>query len=160
MEASCASQNIKFLFTAVYGSPQKQYRRYIWQDLASLAKNISSPWILVGDFNAILHHNERQGGRFPEPKDVSKELFSEFGTPASISCPTSIRSRWKSSNGTLMFSVGSVRGKEGYCVGLKVSNRDLNSTPMTPPNDFLIDLEVSLREDLEEVCFQEELLWI
>ncbi|KAI9097488.1 hypothetical protein K1719_025259 [Acacia pycnantha] len=29
-----------------------------------------------------------------------------------------------------------------------------------PPNDFLIDLEVSLREDLEEVCFQEELLWI
>ncbi|KAI9123882.1 hypothetical protein K1719_005182 [Acacia pycnantha] len=27
-------------------------------------------------------------------------------------------------------------------------------------SDFLLDLEVSLREDLEEVCFQEELLWL
>ncbi|KAI9071661.1 hypothetical protein K1719_046380 [Acacia pycnantha] len=26
--------------------------------------------------------------------------------------------------------------------------------------DFLMDLEISLREDLENVCFQEELLWI
>ncbi|KAI9119509.1 hypothetical protein K1719_009385 [Acacia pycnantha] len=28
------------------------------------------------------------------------------------------------------------------------------------PSDFLIDLETSLGEDLEEVCFQEELLWL
>ncbi|KAI9081455.1 hypothetical protein K1719_036601 [Acacia pycnantha] len=27
-------------------------------------------------------------------------------------------------------------------------------------SDFLLDLEVSLREDLEEVCFQEKLLWL
>ncbi|KAI9113694.1 hypothetical protein K1719_014945 [Acacia pycnantha] len=27
-------------------------------------------------------------------------------------------------------------------------------------SDFLVDLEISLREDLEEVCFQEELLWL
>ncbi|KAI9097872.1 hypothetical protein K1719_025643 [Acacia pycnantha] len=76
MEASCASQNIKFLFTAVYGSPQKQYRRYLWQDLASLAENISSPWMLAGDFNAILHHNERQGGSVSRAKGC--EHFNKF----------------------------------------------------------------------------------
>ncbi|KAI9113563.1 hypothetical protein K1719_015490 [Acacia pycnantha] len=27
-------------------------------------------------------------------------------------------------------------------------------------SNFLMDLEISLREDLEEVCFQEELLWM
>ncbi|KAI9128619.1 hypothetical protein K1719_000102 [Acacia pycnantha] len=28
------------------------------------------------------------------------------------------------------------------------------------PSDFLVDLEASLREELEDVCFQEELLWL
>ncbi|KAI9116925.1 hypothetical protein K1719_011924 [Acacia pycnantha] len=28
------------------------------------------------------------------------------------------------------------------------------------PFNFLLDLETSLREDLEDVCFQEELLWL
>ncbi|KAI9082461.1 hypothetical protein K1719_035604 [Acacia pycnantha] len=32
--------------------------------------------------------------------------------------------------------------------------------PSNPSLDFLSDLDTSLREELEEVCFQEELLWI
>ncbi|KAI9081418.1 hypothetical protein K1719_036564 [Acacia pycnantha] len=62
MNVSYASQNINFLFTAVYRSPQKQFRKYLWQDLTSLAESISNPWVLAGDFNAILNSNERQGG--------------------------------------------------------------------------------------------------
>ncbi|KAI9081966.1 hypothetical protein K1719_036228 [Acacia pycnantha] len=62
MEVSCASQNISFLFTAIYGSPQKQLRKILWNDLQLLADSISSPWMLAGDFNAILHCSERRGG--------------------------------------------------------------------------------------------------
>ncbi|KAI9093163.1 hypothetical protein K1719_027177 [Acacia pycnantha] len=39
--------------------PQKQFRNILWQDLDLLADGISSPWMLAGDFNAILHCHER-----------------------------------------------------------------------------------------------------
>ncbi|KAI9075057.1 hypothetical protein K1719_043007 [Acacia pycnantha] len=43
LEVSYANQDIKFLFTTVYGSPQKHLCRILWQDLDLLADSISSP---------------------------------------------------------------------------------------------------------------------
>lgn len=62
MEVTWLDNNSNFLFTAIYGSPQKQYRQFLWHDLDQIASSLSGPWLLVGDFNAILNQEERQGG--------------------------------------------------------------------------------------------------
>ncbi|KAI9125777.1 hypothetical protein K1719_003195 [Acacia pycnantha] len=62
MEVSWVHHGSTFLFTAVYGSPHKKFRQFLWQDLQLIANNLSSPWLLAGDFNAILSPDERRGG--------------------------------------------------------------------------------------------------
>ncbi|KAI9126211.1 hypothetical protein K1719_002632 [Acacia pycnantha] len=99
MEVNWASYNSKFLFTTVYGNPQKQFRNFLWQDLEHIANNLSSPWLLAGK--------------------RKRRLFNRIG-------------------------------------GVQTKLED----PTYFPSDFLIDLESSLKLELEEVCFQEELLWI
>ncbi|KAI9073707.1 hypothetical protein K1719_044331 [Acacia pycnantha] len=62
MEVCWNNSNSKFHFTAIYGSPQHQYRKFLWEDLEQIASNLSSPWLLAGDFNAITNQNDRRGG--------------------------------------------------------------------------------------------------
>ncbi|XP_020997411.1 uncharacterized protein LOC107486813 [Arachis duranensis] len=47
---------------AIYGSPQRGQRKELWSCLNSISQNISSPWCIAGDFNAMLHAHERKGG--------------------------------------------------------------------------------------------------
>ncbi|KAJ4835507.1 hypothetical protein Tsubulata_051100 [Turnera subulata] len=49
-----------FLFTAVYGSPQESWRYFLWKNLENLGQDITEPWLLGGDFNAILSGAERK----------------------------------------------------------------------------------------------------
>ncbi|KAI9119975.1 hypothetical protein K1719_008944 [Acacia pycnantha] len=49
-------------YLSVQPCPQPQFRKFLWHDLDQLASNISSPWLLAGDFNDILHQDERKGG--------------------------------------------------------------------------------------------------
>ncbi|KAJ4825017.1 hypothetical protein Tsubulata_050912 [Turnera subulata] len=49
-----------FMLTAIYASPQNKWRRYLWRNLASLAEQITVPWLLAGDFNAVLSGDERK----------------------------------------------------------------------------------------------------
>ncbi|KAI9128717.1 hypothetical protein K1719_000200 [Acacia pycnantha] len=76
MEVTCVNQNSTFIFTAIYGNPQQQYRKFLWQDLDLLADNISSPWLLVGDFNAILSSDDRRGGAIHKERGCN--FFNEF----------------------------------------------------------------------------------
>ncbi|KAJ4836438.1 hypothetical protein Tsubulata_045150 [Turnera subulata] len=46
------------LVTAVYGCPRAAPRRFLWSNLVSLASSIREPWLVCGDFNAILHTSE------------------------------------------------------------------------------------------------------
>lgn len=47
----------------VYGEPDKTKRRETWNLFRSL-KNIDTlPWCLIGDFNNILSHEDKRGGR-------------------------------------------------------------------------------------------------
>ncbi|KAJ4828333.1 hypothetical protein Tsubulata_051413 [Turnera subulata] len=62
--------NSSFLFTAVYGSPQEGWRRFLWRNLEALAATIQEPWIVGGDFNAILSGAERRN-RFGHPGQAS-----------------------------------------------------------------------------------------
>ncbi|KAJ4825140.1 hypothetical protein Tsubulata_008675 [Turnera subulata] len=49
-----------FLFTAVYGCPKESWRRYLWRNLEALAETIKEPWLVAGDFNAVLEGAERR----------------------------------------------------------------------------------------------------
>ncbi|KAK8690682.1 hypothetical protein V6N13_074213 [Hibiscus sabdariffa] len=62
--------------TAVYASPVAHFRRLIWDPLLALDPGEDVPWLLGGDFNAILRWQERVGGS-SRTSGVSK-LFQDF----------------------------------------------------------------------------------
>ncbi|XP_039020825.1 uncharacterized protein LOC120152733 [Hibiscus syriacus] len=48
--------------TVVYAGPHISIRRNLWPKLAMLDPGSNNPWVLGGDFNAILNSDERIGG--------------------------------------------------------------------------------------------------
>ncbi|MED6212990.1 hypothetical protein PIB30_088961 [Stylosanthes scabra] len=54
----------KWLCSAVYGSPNLIYRRFLWDHLLSLASDHHVPRVLLEDFNEILTQDEVRGGTF------------------------------------------------------------------------------------------------
>ncbi|XP_057442323.1 uncharacterized protein LOC130734042 [Lotus japonicus] len=56
--------NFSWICSAVYASPIPTNREVLWQHLAGLRGNISLPWLLVGDWNEVLHPHEVRGGDF------------------------------------------------------------------------------------------------
>ncbi|XP_062085878.1 uncharacterized protein LOC133791984 [Humulus lupulus] len=53
--------NERFYITFVYGFNDEVGREMLWQELTRLASNIDEAWMILGDFNEILHSNERVG---------------------------------------------------------------------------------------------------
>ncbi|CAN0898705.1 hypothetical protein LINGRAHAP2_LOCUS19863 [Linum grandiflorum] len=51
-----------FHSTAIYGSPTESLRRVLWSGLGTLASGIDGPWLIGGDFNAILGPSDKLGG--------------------------------------------------------------------------------------------------
>ncbi|XP_020236673.1 uncharacterized protein LOC109816188 [Cajanus cajan] len=47
--------------TFVYASPHPQGRIPLWRDISRLASFVDGAWLVMGDFNAILHPYERVG---------------------------------------------------------------------------------------------------
>lgn len=48
--------------TVVYGSPKWVIHKELLEDLGGLAQNIQAPWLIVGDFNALLNDDDKQWG--------------------------------------------------------------------------------------------------
>ncbi|KAJ4837308.1 hypothetical protein Tsubulata_046410 [Turnera subulata] len=64
VDASRFAGGIWFLWDATHVTisilhNHPQWREYLWQNLLSLASSINEPWLLSGDFNAILFGRER-----------------------------------------------------------------------------------------------------
>lgn len=55
--------NEKWLFTSFYGEPKTLQRSRIWILLRSLKPNHLVPSLVIWDFNEILYHTEKEGGR-------------------------------------------------------------------------------------------------
>ncbi|CAL1379935.1 unnamed protein product [Linum trigynum] len=56
-----AGTDPKWLFTAVYASPRQYQQRSLWQTLHRTSLSNDLPWLLSGDFNAILAPEEKSG---------------------------------------------------------------------------------------------------
>lgn len=60
----CSSVSSQYVFIAfVYGSPNWRKRRLLWEQLKTTIPSASIPWLIIGDFNAILSSDEKKGGR-------------------------------------------------------------------------------------------------
>ena len=52
---------LKFLCTFVYGHNDVKKKESLWNFLCDTATNLSLPWCVGGDFNAIMHYDDRIG---------------------------------------------------------------------------------------------------
>lgn len=84
-ETGCRSRN--FHLSAVYASPNWQVRRQLWENLPELhSTHFTSDfsWLQVGDFNYILSHQDKMGGR-ADPFSLPNREFKEFLDSTSVS---------------------------------------------------------------------------
>lgn len=56
------TMHIRFLITFVYTHNLKEERKELWEYLNQLRKESITPWIVLGDFNSVLHREDRIGG--------------------------------------------------------------------------------------------------
>ncbi|XP_060195289.1 uncharacterized protein LOC132624541 [Lycium barbarum] len=64
-------------FTAVYGLHTIVDRKPMWQALENIEANIVNPWLIMGDFNAVINGEDRIGGsqiQDAEIKDFAKMI--------------------------------------------------------------------------------------
>ncbi|XP_074299820.1 uncharacterized protein LOC141630990 [Silene latifolia] len=55
-------RNINFHFTIVYGLNKDKERKSLWEDLGLIRNGVTSAWMVCGDFNSLMHLDERVGG--------------------------------------------------------------------------------------------------
>ncbi|CAL1363580.1 unnamed protein product [Linum trigynum] len=71
-----AGSSPKWLLTAVYASPHQSQQHSLWRALHHTSQSNDLPWILSGDFNAILKPEEKSG--HPSPSTLYKcRVFSD-----------------------------------------------------------------------------------
>lgn len=58
----CWKGHITWFITVVYASTNYVRRQDLWEDLKRIVDDMEEPWMVLGDFNAILTNCERKGG--------------------------------------------------------------------------------------------------
>ncbi|CAN0904538.1 hypothetical protein LINGRAHAP2_LOCUS23147 [Linum grandiflorum] len=58
----CKSDDMgEFMITTVYGKPSALGRMQLWDDLSRISIGVQRPWVLAGDFNAMLSPTDKRG---------------------------------------------------------------------------------------------------
>lgn len=68
-EVTLEGSTVTWRFTGFYGMPDRRRRDESWTLLKNLAMANPLPWMVMGDFNDILHPNEKRGGN-PQPRHL------------------------------------------------------------------------------------------
>ncbi|KAL9669524.1 hypothetical protein QQ045_007071 [Rhodiola kirilowii] len=70
------------LCSFVYGSLDSNTRRELWDDLNMVAANYDKPWLICGDFNALLSWKEKKGRNNKKGRSIRE--FNEFLASAGV----------------------------------------------------------------------------
>lgn len=62
-------RDIWFL-TTVYASPEAHYRSELWRYVERLGNIVSILWLMLGDFNQVLHSDEKKSGTPMHPRKI------------------------------------------------------------------------------------------
>ncbi|XP_062075412.1 uncharacterized protein LOC133779470 [Humulus lupulus] len=63
------SVNLTYCLSVIYGSNQLETRKSLWSDLANVQRLVT-PWLIMGDFNAVFYTDDRLGGRSVSVKEM------------------------------------------------------------------------------------------
>lgn len=79
-----------WFLTVVYDSPHPSTRRLLWNRLSAIGLSISGPWLIVGDFNTVIHQSEKNGGAGVNHLSAFLQFISPIAwlTWASRVCPS------------------------------------------------------------------------
>lgn len=103
MEVLWRHKQIRFHLTMVYAHNAFADRLVLWDKLARLNANVPAAWLMLGDFNNVLHRDERLGGH-----EVSETEVAPFRSCLESCALADMRNRgckftW--SNGTIMSKI-------------------------------------------------------
>ncbi|PHT79156.1 hypothetical protein T459_17208 [Capsicum annuum] len=62
----------QFLITVIYGFNTMELRRTLWDELEHIAPGVNQPWLIAGEFNALLNPRDRQAGAPVTPADTQE----------------------------------------------------------------------------------------
>ena len=63
VDVTILQKQLKFSISFIYGLNCYIQRRHLWSSLCALSAGLlSSPWILLGDFNVVRYNTEKLGG--------------------------------------------------------------------------------------------------
>lgn len=64
------------IISVVYNSNFSRYQRFLWHELSKISQ-LHLPWLIIGDFNAVLSRQEFKGGNFSY-YDRKARFFKDF----------------------------------------------------------------------------------
>lgn len=54
--------SLVFFLSCAYGDPVRERRKVVWDKLIDIGDLRDEAWVLVGDFNELMHNDEKLGG--------------------------------------------------------------------------------------------------
>ncbi|XP_059289372.1 uncharacterized protein LOC132042884 [Lycium ferocissimum] len=67
--------NKTLVITLIYAKCDERERLQLWEDIYDVAGSTNSPWLVGGDFNVVLHEDEKIGGIPVQPQDYEDFAF-------------------------------------------------------------------------------------
>lgn len=67
----CRVSNKSFLLNSVHASSSFSIRKNLWSSLMELASMLTTPWLIIGDFNDIVKASEKFGRHPPSQQKVN-----------------------------------------------------------------------------------------
>lgn len=67
------------MLTVIYASNELMQRQQLWDKLASIGSQITTEWLVYGDFNNVLYSEDRIGGSVTQAETQGfKELLDRL----------------------------------------------------------------------------------
>ena len=81
IDVKAVINGIKVYMTFVYGDPVLERRDQVWERLTHFSTIRDGTWFMIGDFNEITGHHEKEGGRkWSDTSFLSfNQMISDYG---------------------------------------------------------------------------------